>query len=201
MAANLSLPSAWYSKKGRKHHSEHICKSWTFSFCVSCIFNITPLPTRPRHCFNIHCSVRSLVLVPTNLIQDPGNFPSLFGPRMQTLYHKEKCKEVVCSALVLHCPPLTPYLLFHIHVPEEEDWLCLHLKRPWCWERLKAGEEGDNRGWDGWMISLTQWTWVWVNSGSWLWTGRPGVLRFIGSQRVGHDRAIELNRMLSSMHA
>ena len=50
-----------------------------------------------------------------------------------------------------------------------------HLKRPWCWERLKAREEGDNRGWDGWMASLTQWTWVWVNSGSWWWTGQPGV--------------------------
>ena len=48
-----------------------------------------------------------------------------------------------------------------------------HLKRPWCWERLRAGE-GDNRGWDGWMASLIQWTWVWVYSGSWWWTGRPG---------------------------
>ena len=67
-----------------------------------------------------------------------------------------------------------------------------HWKRPWCWERLRAGGEGD-RGWDGWMASLTQWTWVWVDSGSWWWTGRPGVLRFMGSQRVGHDWAIELN--------
>ena len=44
-----------------------------------------------------------------------------------------------------------------------------HWKRPWCWERLKAGGEGDDRGWDGWMASPTQWTWVWVNSGSWWW--------------------------------
>ena len=51
-----------------------------------------------------------------------------------------------------------------------------HLKRPWCWERLKAGGEGDDRGRDGWMASPTQWTWVWVNSGSWRWTGRPGML-------------------------
>ena len=50
-----------------------------------------------------------------------------------------------------------------------------HLKRPWCWERLRAGGKGDDRGWDGWMASLTRWTWVWVNSGSWWWTGRPGV--------------------------
>ena len=61
-----------------------------------------------------------------------------------------------------------------------------HWKRPWCWEMLKAGE-GDDRQRDGWMASLTQWTWVWVNSGIWWWTGRPGVLQFMGSQRVGHD--------------
>ena len=53
--------------------------------------------------------------------------------------------------------------------------------------------EGDDRGWDGWMASPTWWTWVWVNSGSWWWTGRPGVLQFIGSQRVGQDWATQLN--------
>ena len=68
-----------------------------------------------------------------------------------------------------------------------------HLKRPWFWERLKAGGEGDDRGWDGWMASQTQWTWVWVNSRSWWWKGRPGILQSMGSQRVGHDWATELN--------
>ena len=58
---------------------------------------------------------------------------------------------------------------------------------------LGAGGEGDDRGWDGWMASPTRWAWVWVNSGSWWWTGRPGVLQFMGLQRVGHDRATELN--------
>ena len=62
-----------------------------------------------------------------------------------------------------------------------------HLKRPWYWGRLRAGGEGDDRGWDGCMASPTQWIWVWVNSGSWWWTGRPGVLQSMGSQRVGHD--------------
>ena len=62
-----------------------------------------------------------------------------------------------------------------------------HWKRLWCWEGLGAGGEGDDRGWDGWMASLTWRTWVWVNSGSWWWTGRPGVLQFMGLQRVGHD--------------
>ena len=61
-----------------------------------------------------------------------------------------------------------------------------------CWEGLGAGGEGDDRGWDGWMTSLTRWTWVWMNSGSWWWTGRPGVLRFMGSQRVGHDWVTDL---------
>ena len=66
-------------------------------------------------------------------------------------------------------------------------------KRLWCWEGLGAGGEGDDRGWDGWMATLTQRTWVWVNSGRWWWTGRPGVLQFMGSQRVGHNWATELN--------
>ena len=68
-----------------------------------------------------------------------------------------------------------------------------YLKRPWCWERLRAGGEGANGGWDGWMASLTQWTWVWVNSGSWWWRGKSGMRRFMGSQRVGHNWATELN--------
>ena len=67
-----------------------------------------------------------------------------------------------------------------------------HWKRPWCSEGLGVGGEGMT-GWDGWMASPTQWTWVWVNSGSWWWTGRPGVLQTIGSQRVKHDLATELN--------
>ena len=67
-----------------------------------------------------------------------------------------------------------------------------HLKRPWCFERLRAGGERDERGWDDWMASLTQWTWVWVDYASWWWTGRSGVLRFMGSQRVGHNWATEL---------
>ena len=68
-----------------------------------------------------------------------------------------------------------------------------HWKRPWCWERLKAGGEGDDRGWDGWMASQTQRTWVWASSRSWWWTGRPGVLQSMGTQRVRHDQATELN--------
>ena len=68
-----------------------------------------------------------------------------------------------------------------------------HLKRSWCWERLKAGGEGDNRGWDGWMASRTHWTWVRVNSSSWWWTGNPSMLQSMGSQRVRHDWATEPN--------
>jgi len=72
-------------------------------------------------------------------------------------------------------------------------WRMTHWKRPWCWERLKAGGEGDDWGWDGWMASPTQWTWVWVNSGSWWWTERPGVLQSMGSQTAGYAWASELN--------
>ena len=61
------------------------------------------------------------------------------------------------------------------------------LEKPWCWERLKAGGEGDDRGWDGWMASLTQRTWVWASSGRSSRTGKPGVLQSMGSRRAGHS--------------
>ena len=88
---------------------------------------------------------------------------------------KEWCWSWNSSTLATSCEELT------------------HWKRLWCWEGLGAGGEGDDRGWDGWMASLTQWMWVWVNSRSWWWTGRPGVLQFMRSQRVGHDWETELN--------
>ena len=88
---------------------------------------------------------------------------------------KEWCWRWNSSTLATSCEELT------------------HWKRLWCWEGLGAGAEGDDRRWDGWMASRTWWMWVWVNSGSWWWTGRPVVLRFMGSWRVGHDWATELN--------
>ena len=77
--------------------------------------------------------------------------------------------------------------------PHEKSWL---TGKDWCWEELGAGGGGDDRGWDGWMASPPWWTWVWVNSRSWWWIGRPGVLRFMGSQRVGHNWATELNWLM-----
>ena len=65
-------------------------------------------------------------------------------------------------------------------------------KRPWCWERLKAGGEGDDRGWDGWIASPTRWTWVWAISRSWWWTGKSGMLQSMGLQRVRHNQVTEL---------
>ena len=75
--------------------------------------------------------------------------------------------------------------------PHVTSWT--HWRRLWCLEGLGAGGEGDDRGWDGWIASATQWTWVWVNSGSCWLTGRPGVLQFMKSQRAGHDWETELN--------
>ena len=71
-----------------------------------------------------------------------------------------------------------------------------HLKRPWCWERLKAGGAGHDRGWvdiTGWMTSPTSWTWVWGSSRSWWWTGKPGALQSMGSQTVRHDCLTKLS--------
>ena len=71
-----------------------------------------------------------------------------------------------------------------------------HWKRPWYWERLKAKGEGGNRRWDGWVASLTQWTWVWANSKRWRRTGKPGVLQSVGSRRVQHNLATEQQRSI-----
>jgi len=83
--------------------------------------------------------------------------------------------EAETPTLAMWCKELTPW------------------KRLWCWERLKAGGEGDDRGWDGWMASPTLWTWVWASSRRWWWTRKPGMLQSMGSQRVGHYWATELN--------
>ena len=72
-----------------------------------------------------------------------------------------------------------------------------HWKRPWCWERLRAGGEGINRGWDGGMASSTQWTWVWTNSGRYWRTGKPRVLQSMGSQRVRHNWVTEQQQLFS----
>ena len=88
---------------------------------------------------------------------------------------KDWCWSWSCNTLATWCEELT------------------HLKRPICWERLKVGREGDDRGWDGWMVSPTQWAWVWVSSRSWWGTGKPGMLQSTGPQRIGHDWATEMN--------
>ena len=85
-------------------------------------------------------------------------------------------------------------LMLKLKLPTLATWCeeLTHWKRPWCWERLKVGE-GNDREWDGWVASPTQWTWVWVNSGSWWWTGRPSMLQSMWSERVGHEWTTELN--------
>jgi len=97
------------------------------------------------------------------------------GDRSWVFFWKEWCWSWNSNTLAKWCEELT------------------HSKRLWCWEGLGVGGKGDDRRWDGWMASLTRWTWVWVNSGRWWWTGRPGVLRFMESQRVGHNWVTELN--------
>ena len=96
-------------------------------------------------------------------------------------------KSISSSVLsLLYGPPLTS-----IH-----DYWKNHTDL--CGQRLKAGGEGEDRVWDGWMTSPTRCTWVWVNSRSWWWTGRPGMLWFMGSQRVGHDWVTELTEQVWS---
>ena len=104
-----------------------------------------------------------------------GSNQSILKEIVLNIHWKNWCWSWNCNTLATSCELLT------------------HWKRPWCWERLKAGEEGNNTGWDGWMTSVTRWTWVWASSGSWWRTGKPGMLQSMGSQRVGHDWVTELN--------
>ena len=97
-------------------------------------------------------------------LRQQGDKTSQFQ-RKQTLntHWKAWCWSWISNPLATWCEDLT------------------HLKRPWCWERLKTGE-GYKRGWDGWMISLTQWTWVWASPGRWWGTGSPGMLQSMGAK-------------------
>ena len=120
----------------------------------------------------LNCSVRRLLRVPWT----EGDPTRAFQRRsVLGVYWKDWCWSWNSNTLATWCEELT------------------HLKSPWCWERLRSGGEGDDKGWDGWMALPTLWTWVWVASGSWWWTGRPGMLRFMVLQGVRHDWVTELN--------
>ena len=106
----------------------------------------------------------------------------------KTLESPLDCKEIQ----PVHAEGDQPWDFFGRNDAKAETPVLWPPQRLWCWEELGAGGEGDDRGWDGWMASLTQWMWVWVNSGSWWWTGRPGMLQFMGSLRVRYDWATEL---------
>ena len=113
---------------------------------------------------------------------------------------ERKCRPIALSLLELRVGYLgLKRSLFTVNLKynsrnlgvEMEKWG--HLKRQFCWARLKVGGEGDDRGWDGWMASLIRCTWIWASSESWWWTGKSGMLQSTGLQRVGYDWATELN--------
>ena len=123
-------------------------------------------------------------------------FPTVFHDDCANLHFCQKCP------LSQHTHQhLLSMVFLMIAIPTRIKWylivvlICTSLTV--SWEGLGAGGEGDDRGWDGWMASPTRWTWVWVNSRSWWWTGRPGMLWFMGSQRVGHDWVTDLNWTVS----
>ena len=100
---------------------------------------------------------------------------------------KEESEKVGLKLNIQKTKIMASWLMLKLKLQYFATWCkkLTHWKRPWCWERLKVGGEGDYRGWNGWMTSPTQWTWVWVNFGSWWWTGRSGMLQSMESKRVG----------------
>ena len=153
---------------------------------LSQIISLIRLSLMPFTCNDFYCvlklSTEELMLLNCDVGEDSweslglqGDPTSPFWRSVLGVHWKDWCWSWNSNTLATSCEELT------------------HWKRLWYWEGLGAGGEGDDGGWDGWMASLTQCTWVWVNSGSWWWTGRPGVLRFMGSQRVRHEWATDLN--------
>ena len=110
---------------------------------------------RRIHAFKLWCW-RRLLSIPWTAKRSNQSILKKISPGCS--YWKDWCWSWNSNTLATSCEELTD------------------LKRPWCWERLRAGGEGDDRWWDDWMATPTQWRWVWVDSGSWWWTGRPGVL-------------------------
>ena len=122
-------------------------------------------------CFELWCWRRLLRVLWTARRSNQ----SILRKSVLKIHWKDWCWSWNSNTLATWCEVLTPW------------------KRPWCWERLKAGGEGDNRGWDGWTTSPIRWTWVWASSRSWWRTGNPGMLQSMELQRVGHEWATELN--------
>ena len=121
----------------------------------------------------LHCGVGEDSWGSLGLQGDPSS--QSYRKSSLNIHWKDSCWSWNSNTLATWCEELT------------------HWKRPWCWERLKEGGEGDDRGWDGWMASPMWGTWVWASSRSWWWTGRPAMLQSMGSPIVGHDWVTELN--------
>ena len=117
----------------------------------------------------------------------------------KTLESPLACKETNQSILKEINPEYGLMLKFKLQFLATWCKELTYWKSPWCWKRLKAGREGDDREWVGWIASPTQWIWVWVGSGSWWWTGKPGVLWFMGSDMTKWLKWTELNDSTSEV--
>ena len=144
---------------------------------------------------HIHISFQNLIFLKIIILSQDGQPLPLYESNH---YVNHNIIENVQSNL--YVPNIHFFMHSLVHAAYIYYWLLFPIFCKSFWVSLMtlpggigAGREGDNRGWDGWMASLTLWTWVWMNSGSWWWTGRPGVLRFMELQRVEQDWATELN--------
>ena len=165
----------WHIEKQRHYFADKGLSTQSYGFSIVMYgcesWTVKKAERRRIDAFELWCWRRLLRVPWTARRSDQGTLKEI-SPE----YHwKGWCWSWNSNTLATWCEELTPW------------------KRPWCWERLQAGGEGNVRGWDGWMASPTRWTWSWTSSGSWWWTGRPGMLQSLGSQTVWHNWATELN--------
>ena len=130
----------------------------------------------------------------TQLINWIERYLFFLSTQAQSLLKLTSIMSVMPSNYLNLCYPLLLLLsvFTSIRVFSNEPFLCIRWPKYWSLARLKAGGGGIDRGWDYWMASPTWWTWIWASFGSWWWTGNPGMLQSMGSQRVGHDRVTKL---------
>ena len=166
----------WYCSPKPQH--KRIFRTWDRKW----VEIRTSLQVKRSHLFDTETSEEAAALFNKGYLQGKLPTQAAWAASKDPMARRALSPEYSFEGLMLK-------LQYFCHLMRRTD----SLEKTLMLGKIEGRRRGNDRGWDGWMASPTQWTWVWVNSASWWWTGRPGMLWFMGSLRVGHDWATELN--------